>query len=122
MNDPHESPRPTVYHYWSHAAAETLTWPWKLFEMQHQVGCKIAESALRIPGEPVAADEPSAATSSLNDLPRLEALAFEQARQGHALPKEIYQAPYRDRVDWTRFPDWARPVDPELFEQCGHEG
>ena len=34
----------------------------------------------------------------------------------------IYQMPYRNRIDWSEFPDWARPSDPEMFEGTGHEG
>ena len=37
-------------------------------------------------------------------------------------PREVYQAPYRNLIDWSRFPDWARPSDPEMFEGSGHEG
>src|SRR5271169_1187263 len=48
--------------------------------------------------------------------------AMERMRKGLASPREIYQAPYRNRIDWSQFPDWARPCDPELFEGTGHEG
>jgi hypothetical protein len=41
---------------------------------------------------------------------------------GLAPPPEIYRTPYRDRIDWGQFPDWARPSDPELFSECPHEG
>lgn len=54
--------------------------------------------------------------------PQLEKRAVERLRQGLAPPREIYQLPYRDRLDWSELPDWARPSDPELFEGCGHEG
>jgi hypothetical protein len=53
---------------------------------------------------------------------RLEGLAAERLERGLAPPKEIYDAPYRDLIDWSRFPDWARPSDPELFQGCVHEG
>ncbi|MCA9103226.1 MAG: hypothetical protein KDA63_18855 [Planctomycetales bacterium] len=48
--------------------------------------------------------------------------AEERIRQGLAPPPEIYQVKYRRRVDWTRFPLWAQPLDPEIFDGCGHEG
>lgn len=32
--------------------------------------------------------------------------------------KELYKAPFRDYVDWLRFPIWARP---SITEGC-HEG
>jgi hypothetical protein len=31
----------------------------------------------------------------------------------------LYQAPYRERVAWHLFPNWARPNDPV---EGGHEG
>jgi hypothetical protein len=48
--------------------------------------------------------------------------AKERLRMGLAPPPEIYQSPYRDRIAWGQFPDWARPSDPELFGESGHEG
>ena len=48
--------------------------------------------------------------------------ACDQVRQGYAPPSEIYQIHYRNRIDWSKFPGWARPVDPELFDGCCHEG
>jgi len=41
---------------------------------------------------------------------------------GLAPPPEIYQVPYRNQIDWSKFPEWARPSDPDLFEGCSHEG
>ena len=49
-------------------------------------------------------------------------LAAERMGKGLAPPREIYQTPYRNQIDWSKFPDWARPTDPELFEGSGHEG
>jgi hypothetical protein len=48
--------------------------------------------------------------------------ATDRMALGLAPPREIYQLPYRARIDWSRFPEWARPIDPELFEGTGHEG
>jgi hypothetical protein len=33
--------------------------------------------------------------------------------------RRLYQAPYRERVPWELFPNWARPNDPV---EGGHEG
>lgn len=33
--------------------------------------------------------------------------------------RKLYLAPYRDQVDWSPFPNWARPND--ATEGC-HEG
>jgi hypothetical protein len=49
-------------------------------------------------------------------------LAEQRMRGGLAPPPEIYRIEYRRRIDWLKFPDWARPVDPELFDGCCHEG
>ena len=46
----------------------------------------------------------------------------ERISRGLAPPREIYQVQNRDKVDWSRVPEWARPVDPDMFEGCGHEG
>jgi hypothetical protein len=52
----------------------------------------------------------------------LERVAADLANKGLIPPKEIYEAPYRNQIDWSIFPAWARPSDPELFEECVHEG
>jgi hypothetical protein len=52
----------------------------------------------------------------------LLALAMERMKKGLPPPREAYLAPYRDQIDWTAFPEWARPIDPEAFEGCSHEG
>jgi hypothetical protein len=52
----------------------------------------------------------------------LERRATELANKGLPPPKEIYEVQNRSRIDWSKFPEWARPVDPEVFEGCAHEG
>jgi hypothetical protein len=101
-----------------------LTWPLQLLQTQCEVGLEIAEVALRIPGGPGAGPGGRAAAGPpvTDEFRKLEALAVERARRGLPPPRELYRAPYRDRVDWSRLPEWARPVDPEVFEGCGHEG
>lgn len=49
-------------------------------------------------------------------------LAEQRIGQGLAPPPDIYRVEYRGRIDWLQFPDWARPVDPQLFDGCCHEG
>ena len=49
-------------------------------------------------------------------------VAQERMRQGLSPPAEIYQIHNRSKIDWSQFPDWARPIDPELFSDCCHEG
>jgi hypothetical protein len=63
------------------------------------------------------------AASAQSDTPQtLEERAIARMHRGLPPPREVYDVQNRARVDWTSAPDWARPVDPELFEGCGHEG
>jgi hypothetical protein len=48
--------------------------------------------------------------------------AQERMRRGFSPPAEIYLVQNRAKIDWSRYPDWARPVDPELFGDSCHEG
>ena len=63
-----------------------------------------------------------ATSQSGDEFRKLERQAAERVRRGLAPPREIYETLYRNRIDWSRFPEWARPSDPELFQGCGHEG
>jgi hypothetical protein len=67
-------------------------------------------------------EENEASSLTVDQFRGLERKASERVRQGLAPPKEIYDAPYRDRIDWSQFPEWAKPTDPEVFHDCGHEG
>jgi hypothetical protein len=49
-------------------------------------------------------------------------LAEERVALGFAPPPEIYRIEYRRRINWAQFPPWARPIDPEVFDRCCHEG
>jgi hypothetical protein len=53
--------------------------------------------------------------------PDLEQVALKRLASGLAPPREIYDVRNRDRIDWSTVPDWAKAVDPELFEGA-HEG
>jgi hypothetical protein len=114
MMDSQSTAAPTVCRQWSEAVASLLTEPWRLFETQYESGMRIVETmwGAFAQGPPGAGD----------DLRRLERVSAERVRKGLAPPPEVYRAPYRTRIDWSQFPDWARPTDPELFEGCGHEG
>ena len=57
---------------------------------------------------------PSQAAGSLVEMATL------RVKQGLAPPRQIYQVHYRHQIDWSQFPSWARPSDPEMFD-C-HEG
>ena len=49
-------------------------------------------------------------------------LAGERISHGLAPPPEIYRIEYRRYIDWSEFPTWAQPIDPQVFDGCCHEG
>ncbi len=49
-------------------------------------------------------------------------IAETRVRQGFAPPPELYRLRGRADIDWSRFPSWAQPIDPDVFEGCSHEG
>jgi hypothetical protein len=117
----------TVYKHWLDAAASLLEYQWKLFEAQYKGGLEIIEAALRGTGRSpdvtsTPAGTPEVGPAAGGELQKLKRLAAERISQGLAPPKEIYQVQYRGQIDWEKYPLWARPSDPELFEGCGHEG
>jgi hypothetical protein len=91
---------------------------WQLLQAPYQVGLKIMEAVGKVPD----ASPPGAARTVEEEVRLLEQQALERVRKGLAPPRKIYEVPYRNRIDWSAFPDWARPSDPELYEGCGHEG
>jgi hypothetical protein len=126
MTTPLEIGIQTFFKHWFSAAKTLLACQWKLFEVQYQAGLKITEAALG--GAP--ADKPSARIAPVArpvvppaavDVRQLERRAAECISLGLPPPKDIYKAPYRSQIDWEKFPNWARPSDPELFEGS-HEG
>jgi hypothetical protein len=122
MNELHEDEEGRdIRQRWSQSMREMLAWGLKLFETQYQAGLAIVETALRLPKRSRTSELGGPASTS-DKFQALESLALARARKGLALPKEIYRVPYRDRIDWSKYPDWARPIDPELFQETGHEG
>jgi hypothetical protein len=94
--------------------------PWRLLASQWEAGLGVLDSLLAAlggerTGRPVAPEAPAGAEA-------LEQAALERVRRGLPPPREVYAVPNRDRINWARFPDWARPSDPELFEGSAHEG
>ena len=49
-------------------------------------------------------------------------LAQGRIGQGLSPRPDIYRIKFRKRIDWWDFPVWDRPVDPEIFDHCCHEG
>jgi len=109
---------------WSQAVARMLTWQFTLLETQYRVGFNVVQASLAILGgsKGAATEQFAPAQQPKDDFQTLEALAFERVQQGLTPPKEIYSVPYRNRIDWAKFPSWARPTDPEIFAGAAHEG
>jgi hypothetical protein len=123
-----ESTIQTVYKHWLSAATSMLACQWQLFEAQYQAGLKLIAATLGPPSGttkqvPAAAPaSPPAGVVIEDEVRRLERLAAQRISHGLPPPREVYQSPYRDRINWEPFPQWARPTDPEAFEGCSHEG
>jgi hypothetical protein len=115
---------PTEVPSWSQTLTRILAWQLSLLETHYRVGFDVVEASLDLISgakEPAAPpNEPEA--QARDDIEKLQAQALEQVQKGVAPPKEIYSVPYRNQIDWARFPSWARPIDPEIFEGAGHEG
>ncbi len=110
----------TVHGCWSQMLLSILEYQWQLFDAPFRVGIRVMERAL---GPDVGARGPVSSEMTLAEkVKTLQRLAAERVAQGLPPPREAYQAPYRDLINWGGFPEWARPLDPELFECCGHEG
>jgi hypothetical protein len=118
MSNLPETTPPSDYDRWSRVVASLLCCPWQLVEVQYRTGLRIMESMFAAAGGAKPAARPAAA----DELGRLQRLLAERIGRGLPPPKEVYQAPYRSRIDWSAIPEWARPSDPDLFEGCGHEG
>ena len=65
---------------------------------------------------------PTRRPSPASAVEELVQVAGKRVAQGLAPPREIYKAQYRKQIDWSKFPEWAQPSDPEVYEGCAHEG
>lgn len=55
--------------------------------------------------------------------PELLASAVQRrVHAGLAPPAEAHLVQNRRKIDWSQYPSWARPADPDMFDGCGHEG
>jgi hypothetical protein len=57
-----------------------------------------------------------------SEIAELSQRVQQRLSQGLAPPREAYLVQNRSLIDWTDVPEWARPIDPEIFEGCSHEG
>jgi hypothetical protein len=122
MAEPMPTGSASICQYLSRGLAGVARWQWLLLDAQFQAGLKLV-AALAPAANPAPGCEPRARPHHApEDLKAIEQRAAELASKGLPPPKEIYEVQNRGRIDWSRFPEWARPVDPEVFEGCGHEG
>lgn len=109
-----------VYENWSQTLTGLLRCQWSLLDAHFQMGMELVKAME--PPAPVAPVPSLPAGPAREAFEELERRAAALAARGVAPPREIYEIQNRIRVDWSRFPEWARPVDPEMFEGAGHEG
>ena len=119
----HQSITPTerAYQEWSLVVTGLLEYQWKVWGAPYHLGMEFVGSLLSSSMEQRADESPLTAPETA-ELTSLQQFAAERVRQGFPPPREIYALPYRDRINWSDFPAWARPTDPELFQDCSHEG
>jgi hypothetical protein len=120
MSHQPRAPTQTAYD-WSHMVKNLLGCQWQILDAQYQISMEIMESVMNSPPG-LSVEQEEARAKGAEKLANLEQLAADRLRKGLPPPREIYELPYRDRINWANYPAWARPTDPELFEDCSHEG
>jgi hypothetical protein len=101
---------PAVCNWWARAVAGLAWNQWRVIDAQYAAGIDLLDAAA---GHPA---------GTATQLQTLEQEALERVSKGLPPPREVYEAQNRGHIDWSRFPDWARPIDPEVFEGSSHEG
>jgi len=115
----------SVWGWWFEAMMGVLRDQWKFLNAHYHISMDLLDALARNPGG--AASGPAAEAGGRvpgppAPAPSLEVMAAERMRCGLAPPREIHDVQNRARIDWSKFPDWARPTDPEVFGECSHEG
>jgi hypothetical protein len=101
---------PSVFDYWSRAVTGLVRNQWEVLDAQYAAGIEMLDA---VSGSPAA--------TGLK-LQTLEQNALKRTQKGLAPPREVYDVQNRSRIDWSQFPEWARPTDPEAYEGTAHEG
>jgi hypothetical protein len=113
-----------VYADWLRMVSSVVRGQWQLLDAQFQAGLdflkKLADDK-KVESEAKGATPPNISTPP-GSLADLETRALERVRKGFPPPPEVYQVQNRSRIDWSRFPEWAWPIDPDLFTGTSHEG
>jgi hypothetical protein len=97
---------------------------WKCSVNQIHFGINLMDSlAVGSKAEIVPSDAKEKAGAEMDNQPdNLGKLAMARMKSGYAPPREIYDVRNRGKIDWSTVPEWAKPVDPDVFEGCSHEG
>jgi len=106
---------PSIYDCWSRAVRGAVRNQWEVLDAHFAAGIEILDA---VSGSPVAT-RPNVTGPRLQTL---EQEALERTQKGLSPPREVYDVQNRSRIDWSRFPEWARPIDPDAFEGTAHEG
>jgi len=111
---------PSVYDCWSRAVKGLVQNQWEVLDAHLAAGIELLDAVSRSPvSTGPNATGPNATGSRLQSL---EQVALERTQKGLSPPREVYDVQNRSRIDWSRFPEWARPIDPDVFEGTAHEG
>jgi hypothetical protein len=125
MTDPTFTKVRDVNRYWSQVVTSLVWGQWQVLDAGLRATSKILEAASQAPADEAVQSggtpEP-AAPSLASAVEELVQVAGKRVAQGLAPPREIYKAQYRKQIDWSKFPEWAQPSDPEVYEGCAHEG
>jgi hypothetical protein len=118
---------------WSEVFRNVVWNHWKLLDAQYEAGIDLVRSMAKNPPAALGRGlETTPERGGLETTPphattperggNLEEAAVECVERGLPPPRAVYEVQNRNRIDWTRLPEWARPADPDLFEGASHEG
>ena len=124
MNDTMIPDSRGVYSDWLRVVSSAVRGQWQLLDAQYQASLDFLKTLAN--AKEIESEAKGASQATISMLPGrlldLESRALERVRKGFPPPSEVYLAQNRNRIDWSRFPEWARPADPEAFEGTSHEG
>jgi len=107
---------------WSQTLTSLVWGQWRLLDAQYRVGINLLDALFGVPAGAEPRQEEGTTPEGPGRIEDLERRALERVRTGRPPPREVYEAQNRARIDWSQFPEWARPIDPEVFADSAHEG
>ena len=108
-----------IYSDWLQVVSTVARGQWRLLDSQYQASLDLLKT---LADSHEVKQNPQESPKTPGGLGDLESRALERVRKGFPPPPEVYDAQNRSRIDWSRFPEWAWPTDPELFTGTSHEG